>query len=81
MWTGQGYSLLLCNTLCTCGVRLVDLFCEVSKISAVEEFLEAPSESLSDVLTKDQLGKVAAHFLIESLLPKSAKKEQMVQLI
>ncbi|KAK0145668.1 hypothetical protein N1851_015449 [Merluccius polli] len=50
-------------------------------MSAYDDFLAAPSESLLVALTKEQLMQVADHYLIEWTIPKRSNKEQLVDFI
>lgn len=50
-------------------------------MSAVEEFLKAPSERVFATLTKDQLLSVADHYQLELTIPKSSRKDQLFEFI
>ena len=50
-------------------------------MSALDNFLEAPSESLLLTLTIKELIHVADYYSIEVTLPKSAKKDRLVDFI
>lgn len=50
-------------------------------MSAVEEFLKAPSERVFATLTKDQLLSVADHYQLELTISKSSRKDQLFEFI
>ena len=50
-------------------------------MTTLEAFFSAPSEALFLALTKDQLSRVAEHYLIEVTLPRSANKQQLANFI